>query len=743
MDAHMTVSDILTTWELSTVLKNISALQVDNNSIYFIRSHDNIGFKLSIPPNYPNNDEYFVITKLDNQEDEIILKLLDYIYSHDIHISLNELLDKVNSMMIKPSNINVTNEKINEWKYINFGADDNFMDFYQKDIEEKKDMLQENIWKQTALKTINSLPTNKQSQAKISLNLIINELKQNTKKFNISLINNDVYNWIIKLDKIEFQLIIHQYLYPYYPPSIKFLRPRLANGFIYAVSNMKYLRVSNWNPTNTMFQTISNIKNILEKYAVFNDSDKTNPLEDVLIQLASLSEIPPNDSNKYDIKIEYVEIKDSVEKSDTYWAAGTGYGHSGQKATTWDIEATKNNEIERERRLNSLLDDILQYIKNYDKEMDNIINESCLIPFIVTKLKMFTLNDIEITSKNYMTIFNIMMILYDKIPGMFTDQIITLIQDVNKQCEMFMKTSDDRTHNDFINIVKKTNEIIKKQVNKSNNKMMILTAYPPEEREYKYCEYMKPLQVEIINLFDKQYNYRTHLTSNLLPTARSRLSKELSSYDRSLPLSLSSSIFVRIDERYMNALKVLIIGPKDTPYENGCFDFDFLADVEYPNKAPLVNFNTNGSGSFRFNPNLYAEGKVCLSLLGTWEGKNPGESWNPATSTLLQVMISIQSLILIDHPYFNEPGHERNYGTSDGIYASKKYNIPVKYHTVKLAMLGQLEKPAFGFEEVIQRHFFLKKDEILEQLEKWQNDMNGEYIGYFKKEANKLREKLG
>ena len=43
-------------------------------------------------------------------------------------------------------------------------------------------------------------------------------------------------------------------------------------------------------------------------------------------------------------------------------------------------------------------------------------------------------------------------------------------------------------------------------------------------------------------------------------------------------------------------------------------------------------------------------GKVCLSLLGTWAG--PG--WNPAKSTLLQVLVSIQSLILVPDPYFNE-----------------------------------------------------------------------------------------
>ena len=48
-----------------------------------------------------------------------------------------------------------------------------------------------------------------------------------------------------------------------------------------------------------------------------------------------------------------------------------------------------------------------------------------------------------------------------------------------------------------------------------------------------------------------------------------------------------------------------------------------------------------------------SDGKVCLSLLGTWYGES-GESWNSQTSTLLQVLVSIQSLILVPEPFFNE-----------------------------------------------------------------------------------------
>lgn len=48
----------------------------------------------------------------------------------------------------------------------------------------------------------------------------------------------------------------------------------------------------------------------------------------------------------------------------------------------------------------------------------------------------------------------------------------------------------------------------------------------------------------------------------------------------------------------------------------------------------------------------YENGKVCLSLLGTWNG--PG--WDPKTSSILQLLLSVQALVLVEEPYFNEPG---------------------------------------------------------------------------------------
>lgn len=129
-----------------------------------------------------------------------------------------------------------------------------------------------------------------------------------------------------------------------------------------------------------------------------------------------------------------------------------------------------------------------------------------------------------------------------------------------------------------------------------------------------------------------------------------------------------------------------------------------------------VTFRTTGGGTVRFNPNLYNEGKVCLSLLGTWEGAQ-GEQWNAETSTIIQVLISIQSLILCAEPYYNEPGFERNYGTSVGNAESNRYNEEVFKNNLKFAILSQLVTPPEGFEEVTKAHFYLKRHSLIKELE--------------------------
>eukprot|EP01147_Barroeca_monosierra_P009323 gene9323-1590_t len=196
-----------------------------------------------------------------------------------------------------------------------------------------------------------------------------------------------------------------------------------------------------------------------------------------------------------------------------------------------------------------------------------------------------------------------------------------------------------------------------------------------------------------------------------------RISQEIASLSTDLPIEWASSIFIRADESRPDVLRAMIIGPEETPYANGCYIFDILLPVEYPMKPPSVQLLTTGGGRVRFGPNLYANGKVCLSLLGTWQGP----SWNPESSTILQVLISIQSLIFCESPYFNEPGYEFQ---KQNQKSNKLYNIAVGFQNARVAILQNLKFEYPELNEPMRAHFYAKRYVIHRQLMALEADLS-------------------
>nr|GMC72797.1 putative ubiquitin-conjugating enzyme E2 38 [Ipomoea batatas] len=165
-------------------------------------------------------------------------------------------------------------------------------------------------------------------------------------------------------------------------------------------------------------------------------------------------------------------------------------------------------------------------------------------------------------------------------------------------------------------------------------------------------------------------------------------SKKIQSEWKILEKDLPDTIYVRVYESRMDLLRAVIVGPQGTPYHDGLFVFDVLLPSTYPDTPPLVYYY---SGGLRLNPNLYECGKVCLSLLNTWAGKGT-EKWQPNTSTMLQVLVSIQGLILNENPFFNEPGYESTYVGSEGERRSKAYTENVFIMSLK-TMMYTLKRP--------------------------------------------------
>jgi len=246
-----------------------------------------------------------------------------------------------------------------------------------------------------------------------------------------------------------------------------------------------------------------------------------------------------------------------------------------------------------------------------------------------------------------------------------------------------------------------------------------------QAEQEEYIRVMTPHsfgEVDFFNPDQEEYfhHFRALIKSETSSSAKKMraLVREATALASSLPLYLESSVFFRIDESRMDVMKCIITGPEDTPYAHGCFLFDIYCSNEFPAVPPQVNLQTTGSGSVRFNPNLYNCGKVCLSLLGTWRG-GPNEQWNEATTTLLQVFVSIQSLILVSQPFFNEPGYETLMNTTKGDLQSAAYNNTIRLAAINFAMLDMLKNPPLGFEQVIKLHFTLKAPRVMKDVISW------------------------
>lgn len=194
-----------------------------------------------------------------------------------------------------------------------------------------------------------------------------------------------------------------------------------------------------------------------------------------------------------------------------------------------------------------------------------------------------------------------------------------------------------------------------------------------------------------------------------------------------LEKNLPDKIFVRIYEDRMDLLRAVIIGAAGTPYQDGLFFFDIHLPTEYPRAPPSAHYH---SGGLRLNPNLYENGKICLSLLNTWTGRG-NEVWDPLNSSILQVLVSLQGLVLNSKPYFNEAGYDKQIGRAEGEKNSLAYNENCFLLSCK-SMLYLLRKPPKHFESFVRENFCQRGRYILGACNAY---MTGAQVGCLSGEA--------
>jgi ubiquitin-conjugating enzyme E2 Z len=189
------------------------------------------------------------------------------------------------------------------------------------------------------------------------------------------------------------------------------------------------------------------------------------------------------------------------------------------------------------------------------------------------------------------------------------------------------------------------------------------------------------------------------------------------------PLTENGIYYVHDDTDMMKGY-ALIIGPSDTPYFGGNYFFELNYPADYPHSPPKVKYCTNGN-NIRFNPNLYACGKVCISLLNTWRG----EQWT-SCQTISTVLLTLCTLLCSD-PLLNEPGVDKKH--NDMI----SYTEIINFSNINIAICDIIERkegvflPFFeNFYPFVKENFIQNYYNLLQIANKKNDDFKNQIVNF-------------
>lgn len=497
----------------------------------------------------------------------------------------------------------------------------------------------------------------------------------------------ELNNFCAKYPNITIKLTLNKDYYPMLTPDIV-LNPPIDPIYMYEMLSHPDLDVRNTSKIRNIDYIISKVNYFLQDYSLECklDIDITNNMIALL----------KNNNYRMKSKEPVISTNENITKVIPK-NSGIGYGGS---VSNWDINAYLDN-ITRIKESNAdILNKIIEFINTNmleNNDLDEIHRRFNLNTFWIDLLEKYEITD----EKYFESIYNIMFImdylnLKIKIP--FLDMFEAAYK--NKKNEIVVKIKD------------MIHKIRQPDTNGTNTNNEYVSAMQPlQSGDYPFVAKQKHNFVKEVGAF----------TNFHMAEASKLISKQFKIISSSLPITSESAIFFRQDPENLCLFKFAVIPNEDTPYKYGIFIFDVFLPTDFPKVPPIVNHTTSRKNNFRFNPNLYSNGYVCLSLLGTWSGQSASEKWvapnsSGTGSTLYQVIMSISAMVFSEEPWFNEPGRERGINTAESNTIGNSYKDEIRDGTIKYAIINQLRYPEDGFEDIIKTHFRLKKDNIIAYL---------------------------
>jgi len=190
--------------------------------------------------------------------------------------------------------------------------------------------------------------------------------------------------------------------------------------------------------------------------------------------------------------------------------------------------------------------------------------------------------------------------------------------------------------------------------------------------------------------------------------AKKRLLKDVKDIIKK-PLTEHGIYYVHDEQNILRGY-ACILGPKDSLYANGAYFFRLDFPKDYPYKPPKLTYRTN-DGITRFHPNLYRNGKVCLSILNTWKG----EQWT-SCQTIKTILLTLVSLFH-NKPLLCEPGLSEKHSDFN------PYNHIIQYKNLEIAIAGiatkrNLPENFIVFFPFIRNNILKEKKYIMNIIEK-------------------------
>ena len=178
-----------------------------------------------------------------------------------------------------------------------------------------------------------------------------------------------------------------------------------------------------------------------------------------------------------------------------------------------------------------------------------------------------------------------------------------------------------------------------------------------------------------------------------------------------------NNIFYSHDEDDVLKGYALIIGPSDTPYFGGYYFFELNYPENYPYSPPHVLYKTNGD-NIRFNPNLYTNEKVCISLLNTWRG----EQWT-SCQTISTVLLTLCTLLCKD-PLLNEPGIKKEH------VDFLNYTKIIEYKNIDITIIKIVNKTSEIYNKNFDKFYSIVEDNYKKNYDKFLSFIDEKIVEY-------------